>query len=96
MPGKNYELELYKLVKEGELISECGWINNKQYCIWVDYINVYEFMGKSREIFGSYMFDDGGFGANMQDGYMCIDLCEMLGSYLSVEDVFPYCEENMH
>lgn len=96
MAKKNYELETYKLVNEGTLVSEAGWINQKQYCIWVDYINAYDFIRRATEIFGSGIFDDGGFGANMQSDCLCIDLCEMLDGYLDMNDVFPYTRENMH
>ena len=45
-----------------------------------------------KRIFGNYIFDDGGFDANMQQDGVCIDLCEALGNYLGIDDieeVFP-------
>ena len=91
-----YEVEFYKLVKESELVSEYGWINKEEFCVWVDYINLHDFMEEVKKVFGYGMFDEGGFDANMQGDCLCIDVCEMLDGYLSVEDVFPYCEENKH
>lgn len=85
---KNYELELYKLINEENLVSEFGWCSDDSFCIWVDYRDVEEFMDKAKSIFSYGMFDDGGFNANMQSDGICIDLCEMVGCYLTVEDVF--------
>jgi len=87
--SRSYELELYKLINDEELVSEFGWCSDDSCCAWIDYRNLEEFMGKAIEIFGYGIFDDGGFNANMQGDGACIDLCEMIGSYMTVEDVFP-------
>lgn len=92
MSDKNYELELYKLITEEEdkysCVSEIGWISDKEFCVWINYLNLSDFMDKAKEIFGYGIFDDGGFNANMQSDGVCIDLCKMLGDYLNIEDVF--------
>ena len=85
----SYELELYKLINDEELVSEFGWCSDGSCYTWVDYRNLEEFMGKAIETFGYGIFDDGGFNANMQSDGVCFDLCEMVGSYMTVEDVFP-------
>lgn len=94
MSDKNYGLELYKIIKEGDgdgdsYVSEFGWISTGEFCVWVDYWSLNDFMKKLKEIFGYGMFDDGGFDANMQEDGVCIDLCEALENYLNIEDVFP-------
>ena len=93
MSDKNYELELYKLITEKEdecsYVSEMGWVSDTEFCVWVYYHDLLDFMDKAEEIFGYEMFDDGGFNANMQSDCVCIDLCKMLESYLNIEDVFP-------
>ena len=99
MRRKNHELELYKLImhpdeedEEDEEISyvcDLGWINDKSFCIWVAYPLVEEFIEGLKNIFGYDMFDDGGFDANVQSDGLCIDLCEALGCYVNIEDLFP-------
>lgn len=94
MSEKNYGLELYKIIKEGDsygnsYVSEFGWISTGEFCVWVEYWSLNDFMEKLKEIFGYGMFDDGGFDANMQEDGVCIDLCEALGNYLDIEGVFP-------
>jgi len=92
---KNLELELYKLCCEedreykSQFVDEMGWINDKQFCVWVPYLWLREFMERMISIFGYGLFDDGGFEANVQGDGLCIDLCEALESYLEIEDVFP-------
>jgi hypothetical protein len=46
-------------------------------------------MARMKSVFGHGIFDDGGFGANMQYNGVCIDLCKMLEGYVDIEDVFP-------
>ena len=70
-------------------IDEFGWINDNEFCVWVDYLWLYEFISGLKEMFGCGLFDDGGIEANMQTDCICIDLCVLLGSYLDIETVFP-------
>ncbi len=88
-------LELYKLcctednACDAHMADEIGWINNTSFCVWVSYLWIKEFLEELEEIFGYGIFDDGGFTANIQSDYVCIDLCEAIGSYLDLEEVFP-------
>ena len=86
--SKNYELEVYKIIKDNNLISELGW-EGDCFCIWINYRDLDEFIIKMTELFGYSLFDDGSFKAIMQKEGVCIDLCEMLGEYIDVEEVFP-------
>lgn len=90
------ELKLFKLItmpdpedSDVSYVSEYGWIDDKSFCVWVDYMWVDDFMRELKNIFGYGVFDDGAFNANMQSDGICIDLCEALGGYLNIEDVFP-------
>lgn len=90
----NYELELYKLIMTPDLedldlsyIDEMGWVDD-MFLVWVSYIWLSDFIEGLKGIFGYGLFDDGGFNANMQSDGVCIDLCEALGSYISIENVF--------
>lgn len=92
----NYALELYKLIttpdeefKDISYVEEFGWINDEQFCVWVNYVWLYEFIKRMREIFGNGMFDEGGVEANMQEYVICIDLCKVLEGCIDIEDVFP-------
>lgn len=94
MGTKNYGLELYKLIMESNscgfpYVDEFGWINTGEFCVWVNYLWLNDFMSDLKKIFGNGIFDDGGFDANMQEDGICIDLCEALGGYLDIEEVFP-------
>lgn len=88
-------LELYKLCCTDDneysdcFVDELGWISDTQFCVWVSYLYLKEFMEQLTKIFGNGIFDDGGFDANMQEGCVCIDLCEAIGCYIDVETVFP-------
>lgn len=86
----NYELELYKLITEdNDYVDELGWVSEDKFFIWVSYYGLYDFMKEMKRIFGYGLFDDGSFNANMRDNSLCIDLCEAIGNYLDVENVFP-------
>ena len=88
-------LRLYKLccTVENEysdcFVEELGWINDEEFCVWVPYMYLKEFMEELTKIFGYGIFDDGGFDANMQTDCVCIDLCDAIGSCIDVEEVFP-------
>lgn len=86
--------KLFKLITNPEddedisYVSEFGWINDKKFIVWVNYVWVQDFMNALAEIFGKEIFDDGGFDANMQSDGIAFDLCEAVGD-LDVEAVFP-------
>lgn len=90
------ELKLYKLVCtednefETNLADEFGWISDTEFCVWVSYDNLSDFMKGLSSIFGYGIFDDGGFDANMQSTGVCIDLCNALGGFIDdIESIFP-------
>ena len=89
------EIELYKLCCTDDndyganMVDELGWINDKEFCVWVSYLYLSEFVGALKVMFGYGIFDDGGFDANMQSDGVCIDLCKAIGEYIDVEAVFP-------
>ncbi len=83
------ELELYKLISESDYVDEMGWISEKEFCIWVSFVWIDDLIEEMRKIFGNSLLDEGGIDVRMLDGYFCIDLCDLLGNYLQIEDVFP-------
>lgn len=91
----NYELELYKLCYTDDneygicIVDELGWISDNEFCVWISYLYLKEFMNKLKELFGYGIFDDGGFDANIQADCVCIDLCEAIGNFIDIEEVFP-------
>lgn len=94
--NKNYELELYKLIIRPDesdpdicYVQELGWINDKKFCVWIDYLTLDEFICRLKDIFGYEIFDDGGFDANMQGDGVCIDLCAAIGDDVDMKAVFP-------
>lgn len=86
-------LELYKLCCTDDneysdyFVDELGWINDTEFCVWVSYLYLKEFMEQLTKIFGDGIFDDGGFDANMQSDWACIDLCEAIGGCIDIETV---------
>lgn len=88
------ELKLYKLLIEKNnygvnYVDEMGWVSDDEFCVWISYIWIYDFIKELKDIFGLGIFDDGGFDANMQDNCMCIDLCKAIGYSIDIENVFP-------
>lgn len=89
------ELKLYKLCctddneYEDYLVSEIGWINDEEFCVWVSWTYFEKFIKNLSDIFGEGIFDDGGFDANMQSNCVCIDLCEAIGHCIDIEETFP-------
>lgn len=87
------ELELYKLLTEVDedewnIVQELGWISDKEFCVWVSYVWIDDFVTELKRIFGLGMFDVGGFDARMQCDCICIDLCVALEGYIDIEEVF--------
>lgn len=89
------ELELYKLIitpdphnQNFSFVNEIGWVQDK-FLVWVYYLWLPEFINGLVQIFGYGIFDDGGFDGNLQDECICIDLCEALGNFVDLEDIFP-------
>lgn len=94
----HYGSELYQLCATKKnptgycLVDELGWINETDFCIWVNYLWLWEFLGFFKEIFGNGVYDDGGFSVQMQEDHLCVNLSEALDGYLSKEDlehIFP-------
>lgn len=91
----NEGLELYKLCCTSDnkhrtvLVDELGWISNSEFCVWVSYLFLGEFMEGLTAIFGNGIYDDGGFDANMQEDGVCIDLCQAIGEIIDLSEVFP-------
>ena len=89
------KLEIYKLCCTSDnedsecLVEELGWISDREFCVWVSWFCIRDFINGLQRIFGYSVFDDGGFDANMQVGGVCIDLCEAVGHCIDLEEVFP-------
>lgn len=91
MLGKYQEMEtkLLALFTKSDYVEEFGWASNDTLYVWVYYIFLKDFVDELTEIVGNGLFDDGGINANMQDNCLCIDVDELLGSYIDVEELFP-------
>ncbi len=91
------EIQLYKLIMNPDdrhpdvsYVTEFRWVNDKQFCIWIDYVWVEDFIKGMIEIFGHDIFDAGEIYANLQHNCLCIDLCEVFeGSDINIEELFP-------
>lgn len=91
----NESLELYKLCCTNDneydtnMVDELGWISDDEFCVWIPYLFLKEFIEKLTDIFGNTIFDDGGFDANMQASGVCIDLNAAIGYIIDLETIFP-------
>lgn len=91
------EMRLFKLLTDEAdygfpYVSEMGWISDVEFCVWVNYTCVEDFMYVLTDIFGYGIFDDSGFNANMQHNCICIDLCKAIGDCLDIESIFSKTE----
>lgn len=84
------KLDLYKLVNS-DIVTEKGWINDSEFCVWVNYIALDEFIDELKKLCGNGIFDDGAFNANMQEYGVCIDLCQIVADD-TMKEVFPFAE----
>ena len=93
----NYELEIYKLIMmpdeddpDASYVDYFGWINDTEFCIWVNLASFTDFMERIREIFGTDAFDEGGIDAKVGCDYVAFDLGEIVNRYgVNLEEVFP-------
>lgn len=71
--------------------EELRWINDNQFCAWVPWIEIYDFLNELKESFGSAIFDEPKeMNANIQERYICFDLTEMFsGRDGFIEDTYP-------
>ena len=94
---RNCELELYKLItKETDwggykYLNNVGWVNKKNFCVWIFYEQLQEFITRLKEIFSVTMleFYSGGFEGRLQETCICINLSQVIGEYVDLEYVFP-------
>lgn len=89
------KLALYKICctseneYDSQFVDELGWVSDTEFCVWVSYLWIKEFIEEITKLFGYGIFDDGAFDANMQSNCVCIDLCKALGYCIDIEEVFP-------
>lgn len=95
---KNYELELYKLIvipdeddRDILYVNKFDWVNNNEFCIWVNISIIGHFIEKLKDIFGySFFDDDGGIEASIGCDEICINLAKACDRYdVNFERMFP-------
>ena len=87
---KQLEKNLYDFITETEDIEEFGWINEDEFCVWVYYEFLKDFVENITDMFGFSVFDDGGFQANMQNTGVCINLEDITGTDdIDLKELFP-------
>ena len=69
------------------LVDSYRWSDGNFY-IWISTLFLEDFIDEIINIFGADVFDDGGCNANVQIGYVCFDLEDLLGGYIDIEEVF--------
>ncbi|KAK9679519.1 hypothetical protein QE152_g39957 [Popillia japonica] len=91
----DYEYELCELCCKDNnhyrqcYVDELGWINDKEFYVWVPYFWISEFMEEMTEIFGSGLFADGPLKAYVAESGISFDLVSAVGDYVDIESVFP-------
>lgn len=93
-------LRVYKLIATDDnpykinLVDEYRWLGKYQFCVWVSYIWLNEFIEELKDILSEGMFDDGGFDGNFQYDCVCLNLSNIVDAYgIDLEEIFPYEEE---
>lgn len=86
---QEWETKLSAFLTKSDYVEEFGWASDYNLYVWVYYIYLDDFVKELTEIVGNGLFDDGGIKAVMQDNCLCIDVDELLGSYINVEEIFP-------
>lgn len=89
------EVALYKMLMlpnendlEDTLVEEFGWVKD-EFCVWIRYSALDEFIQYCIREFGYCGLDEGGIDVRLQDTYVVINLCELLGDDVDIESVFP-------
>lgn len=80
------ELDLFKLLTS-DLVDELGWINDHQFCVWVNYNALAEFMNKLLEITGADAFIAGEVNANLQGDGICLVMQDVMD--VNLIGIFP-------
>ena len=88
-------IQLFNLVTNDDLVEEFGWINDNEFCVWIYHRDIQEFMERIVELFGNSICDEGGIMVHMFKDMFCINLCDLLYSYLDIEEIFSK-EEYQH
>lgn len=87
---KELEKNLYNLITKSDGIEEFGWINKEEFCVWIYYEYLKDFMENIANMFGFGIFDDGGFQVNMQSTGVCINLEDITGmDDIDLKELFP-------
>lgn len=90
----NEELEFYKLLTETnsgkrKYVQEMGWVSDSEFCVWISYGTIEQFIIELKRIFDYTVFGENGFNAIMQHDCICIELCAACGEFIDLETVFP-------
>ena len=89
------KFELYNLLATEDneygtaLASEIRWQSDDSLLVWISYLWIEEFMDELVKLFGTEIFDYGGFDGNFQNEYVCIDLKKVIGFAVDLEEIFP-------
>lgn len=83
-------LEMCESLKQivEEYATDKRWIENL-FCIWIDWIDTYEFLKRMKEVFGPDLFDEAVANANIQEDSIFIELTKWVDGYLDLEGIFP-------
>lgn len=86
---KKMETDLYHLVTESRLVSEFGWVSLVNFAVWIDYYYLDDFVARLQNIFGYGIFENGYQGCVMLDNCIYIELYELIGDDIDLEELFP-------
>lgn len=82
------ERNLYRLIAESDYVESAGWSENS-FLVYVEYLWIDIFIEKMINIFSTSIFDEGRAKATLLEYGICFDLCELVGYFIELEEVFP-------
>ena len=80
-------MTLHELLVEKGIAEEIRWAENDELFIWIDYINMCQFMEGLEDIFGNEISINENLKGNLQSTGICIDLVKALDDYLYIEEL---------
>lgn len=88
------DLKLYKLLTdEDSPVCEFGWLSKNEFCVWIYFFALDNFMKEIQEIVGDYLGNDGGTDCTICGDTIVIDIYDALeANDIEVENVFPIDE----
>lgn len=90
MELKEKEALEYLVLENNYWIDEYGWINQKEFCVWIYYRDLPDVLEYLENVFGSdLLVNNHDYNAYLSKYYVCVNLTSLF-DYEELLEVFPY------